>query len=259
MTLASNITTSGAQIYNGTVALGGSITLDAGASSVTFNDNVGHVGITYANYVSQHTSNNIYNLAVLANTININADITTYGTQTYGSSSSPANVVIGGNGTNGTVRTLISEDPAITFYGTINDSVAKTHDLMLRSVAYTSNQTPTVSINGDVGLIKPLKTLTVATGLQETLGSPRFADISTSQYLGSISLVGNVTTLGNQEYTSNQITIGANTQASSYEFTSTEGRVIFNTGSGSNTSPTLATGSSYTISDTYTTSLSRLS
>ena len=31
--------------------------------------------------------------------------------------------------------------------------------------------------------------------------------------------------------------------------------LFFNTGSGSNTSPTLATGSSYTISDTYTASL----
>jgi filamentous hemagglutinin family protein len=248
------IRTAGAQIYNGKVGLGQNLKLTG--SSVTFNDSVGKVGTVYSNYVANHGSE-IYDLEVLAGSIFINADITTYGTQTYGSGNSPANVVIGGNGTNGTVRTLISEDPEIKFYGTINDSVANTHDLMLKSVAYISNQMPKVSINGDVGLIKPLKTLTVATGLQKILGA--FAEISTSQYWGSISLVGNVTTLGNQEYTSNEITIGTNVQASSYEFTSTEGRVIFNTGSGLNTSPTLATGSSYTISDTYTASLRQLS
>ena len=255
VTLSSHITTSGAQIYNNTVSLGGSITLNAGTSSVTFNGNVGHVGITYADYVAQHSLNNIYNLTVLADTININADITTFGTQTYGSSNAPANVVIGNNGVNGTVRTLISEDPAITFWGTINDTTANTHDLMLRSVAYLANQEPTVSIYGDVGAIKPLKTLTVVTGLQETVGSPRFADISQTQYLGDITLAGNITTLGNQEYTANQITVGTST-AEDYTLTSVEGRVIFNTGAGTNVTPTVSAGSTYRIIDTYTSNLS---
>ena len=258
VTLSSDITTSGPQIYNGTVALGQTLTLDAGTSYVTFNDSVGHVGVTYANYVAQHGSNNIYNLTVLAYTVNINANITTFGTQTYGANNALTNVVVGDNGTNGTVRTLISEDPAITFWGTINDATANTHDLMLRSVAYTSNQTPTVSFNGDVGDIKPLKTLTVVTGLQETVGAPVFADISQTQYLGNITLAGNVTTLGNQEYTADQITVGTNL-AADYILTSVDGRVIFNTRAGTNVAPTLAAGSTYRIVDSYTSSLSNQS
>jgi hypothetical protein len=129
---------------------------------------------------------------------------------------------------------------------------------MLRSVAYISNQTPTVSLNGDVGDIKPLKTLTVVTGLQETVGAPVFADISQTQYLGNISLAGNVTTLGNQEYTADQITVGTNL-AADYTLTSVEGRVIFNTSAGANVAPTIEAGSSYRIIDTYTSNLSNQS
>jgi autotransporter-associated beta strand protein len=264
VTLSSDITTSGSQIYNGTVSLGRTLTLDAGVNNVTFNDSVGHVGISYANYVAQHGSNNVYNLTVLADTVNINADITTYGTQTYGRDNALTKVVIGGVGSPcllggvGNCRILISEDPAITVWGTVNDSVVNTHDLVLKSVAYSTNENPTVDLKGNVGDLKSLKSLTVSTGMQESAGSPQFADISQSQYRGNITLLGDVTTLNNQEYTANQITVGANSLAEEYTFTSTEGRVIFNTGA-SNVPPTVATGSSYRIADTYTSNLSNQS
>jgi autotransporter-associated beta strand protein len=264
VTLSSDITTSGSQIYNGTVSLGRTLTLDAGVNNVTFNDSVGHVGISYANYVAQHGSNNVYNLTVLADTVNINADITTYGTQTYGRDNALTKVVIGGVGSPcllggvGNCRILISEDPAITVWGTVNDSVVNTHDLVLKSVAYSPNENPTVDLKGNVGDLKSLKSLTVSTGMQESAGSPQFADISQSQYRGNITLLGDVTTLNNQEYTANQITVGANSLAEEYTFTSTEGRVIFNTGA-SNVPPTIATGSSYRIADTYTSNLSNQS
>jgi autotransporter-associated beta strand protein len=254
VTLASDITTSGPQIYNGTVALGTSITLNAGSSSVTFNDNVGNVGVTYAAYLAQHGSG-IYNLTVLADTLNMNANVTTYGTQTYGDSAAPIKVIIGDNGNNGTTRVLISEDPAITFYGSINDVTPNTHDLILKSVAYLSTQVPFVELRGNIGDLKALKSLTVSTGMQETVGTPLFADIAQAQFVGAISLLGNVTTLNNQEYTANQITVGDISSASSYLFTSTKGRVIFNTAAGSNVVPTLVTGNFYKILDTYTASL----
>jgi hypothetical protein len=258
VTLAGDITSSGNQIYNGALTLGRSLTLDAGNGGITFNNSVGHVGISYANYVAQHGANNIYNLTVLADTININADITTYGTQTYGSSLVTTNVVIGDNGTNGTTRTLISQDPAITVWGTINDSITNTHDLILKSVAYSTADIPTIDLKGDVGDVKPLKSLSVATGIQATAGSPEFADISETQYGGTISLLGDVTTLNNQEYTAQTITIGSNSLPRDYIFTSNEGEVIFNAGA-SNVAPTVALGSSFTKANYATSNLTNQS
>jgi hypothetical protein len=270
VTLSSDITTSGPQIYNDTVAFGQALTqelrLNAGSSYVTFNGDVGHVGITYGQYRLLHQANGnsnpfILNLIVLADTININADITTYGTQTYGRDNALTKVVIGGVGSPcllggvGNCRILISEDPAITVWGTINDSVVNTHDLVLKSVAYSPNENPTVDLRGNVGDLKSLKSLTVLTGIQEIDNSPQFAQISQTQYLGDITLAGNITTLGNQEYTANQITVGTST-AEDYTLTSVEGRVIFNTGAGTNVTPTVSAGSTYRIIDTYTSNLS---
>jgi autotransporter-associated beta strand protein len=195
VTLCSDMRTTGAQIYNGKVGLGQSLSLTANA--VTFNDSVGKVGTIYANYVVSHGAD-IYNLAVLADSILINADVTTYGTQTYGSSTRAARVVIGDNGRNGTTRVLLSEDPAVTFYGTIDDSVANTHDLIVKAVTYTGLETPTIDINGNVGSITPLKSLTTDVGLQDSaLGlNSIFSRIAlgSGQGIGRVAINGTVST-----------------------------------------------------------------
>jgi hypothetical protein len=235
VTLASDITSSGNQIYNGALTLGRSLTLDAGNSYITFNNNVGHVGISYENYVAQHGANNIYNLTVLANRININADITTYGTQTYGSSLSYTSVYIGDNGTNGRIRTLVSEDPAVTFWGTIDDATANTHDLDIKAVCYLScagNDLPTIDFKSDIGLIAPLLSLEATTGRQETTGSPTFAQTSlnSNDYVGNVSIMGDVTTKLNQTYTGKKINLGDGTSNQIQTFATTGGNVRFNYG-----------------------------
>ena len=193
--LRSDIRTAGAQIYNGKVGLGQSLSLTA--SAVTFNDSVGKVGTIYANYVASHGAD-IYNFAVLADSVLINADVTTYGTQTYGSSTRAARVVIGDNGRNGTTRVLLSEDPAVTFYGTIDDSMANTHDLIVKAVTYTGLDTPTIDINGNVGSITPLKSLTTDVGLQDSvLGlNSIFSNIAvvSGQVVGRVAINGTVST-----------------------------------------------------------------
>lgn len=186
--------TTGAQIYNGKLGMAQSLSLTA--SAVTFNDSVGKVGTIYSNYVANHGSD-IYNLAVLADSIFINADVTTYGTQTYGSSTRLTRVIIGDNGRNGTTRTLLSEDPAVTFWGTIDDSVANTHDLIVKSVTYTGLDIPTIDFNGDVGAIAALKSLTAITGLQDTSSlNPIFSEIASGSgsSTGAIVYRGNVYT-----------------------------------------------------------------
>ena len=58
------------------------------------------------------TTDNLKNLTVTGNEIFIKADVTTEYNQTY-----RGHVNIGNNGSNGTIRSLISLDPTISFYG----------------------------------------------------------------------------------------------------------------------------------------------
>ena len=97
------------------------------------------------------TTDNPRNLTVTGNEIFIKADVTTEYNQTY-----RGHVNIGNNGSNGTIRSLISLDPTISFYGkelpytnadgspgvTINkftfddESAAPTHTLILKAKGY---------------------------------------------------------------------------------------------------------------------------
>jgi autotransporter-associated beta strand protein len=197
VTLRSDIRTTGAQIFNGKVGLAQSLALSG--SNVTFNDSVGHVGMLYSDYARIHGSY-IYNLAILADRIFINADVTTFGTQTYGDPNRLTSVIIGDNGQNGNVRTLLSEDPAVTFWGTVDDSVANTHDLIVKAVTFTPNDIPTIDFNGDVGATTMLKSLTAITGLQDNVGvngaPPIFSEIAqgSGQGIGAIVYRGSVYT-----------------------------------------------------------------
>ena len=237
VTLGSDIASSGAQIYNGAVTLGQSLILLAPTSSITFNNTVGDTATTYASYVAKHNANtiNTYNLIVVASRININADITTYGTQTYGSTSNHSAVYIGDNGTNGRIRTLVSEDPAVTFWGTVDDATANTHTLNVKSVCYvscTGSDLPTIDFKSDVGQTAALFSLTATTGQQATTGSPVFTDTSpnSANYVGTVSIMGDVTTQSDQSYTGRGIVLGNGIANQEQTFKTTAGNVTFNVG-----------------------------
>ena len=138
----------------------------------------------------------VYNLAVLADSIHLNADVVTYGTQTYGSSARLTRVIIGDNGRNGTTRVLVSEDPAVTFWGTVDDALANTHDLVVKAVTYTGLEIPVIDFNGNVGASAMLKSLTTEVGLQETAGTPIFAKLAvgSGQGIGHVNFGGSVVT-----------------------------------------------------------------
>ncbi|MCL2720040.1 MAG: hypothetical protein FWD47_01700 [Treponema sp.] len=112
-----NITTSGAQTYNGNVTLGEDIILDATTAGnlISFHGNINNnYSLTVIN------ANAMFGLAAGGNTVNvgsvsvsgesqINADITTTGTQTY-----TGNVLLGGAGTTRTLEGVTVTMGAIT-------------------------------------------------------------------------------------------------------------------------------------------------
>lgn len=278
--LASNIATSGNQIYNGAVTInnaantttlsssGGNITfgstinagsanqslvLSAGSGQVSFNDQVGVVTQTYntatqsysatsySNYLS-HASNNLTNLSVSANRINLNADISTLGTQTYTGA-----MIVGDNGSNGPTRVLLSEDPAITFNGTVNDVVVGTHNLFVKAVT-TVGQAPTIVFNGVVGGLSPLESLTASTGAQDTSAGAVYSAIDNNplNYLGTVTLKESISTIGDQTYTAKSFTLGDGTSNQVLDLTTQTGNIAFYAGTSSGSGFTTA-GSGLTI------------
>ena len=263
--LASNITSSGNQAYNGAVTINNSTnsttlksfagnitfasTLNAGttnqslelsatAGQVTFNGQVGvatqtyntgtqsYSPTTYASYQSQ-SSNNLSNLTVSANTINLNADISTRLTQIYNGS-----LLVGDNGSNGPTRVLLSEDPAITFNGTINDTVAGTHNLFVKAVTI-ANEAPSIIFNDVVGGIAALKSLTASTGAQDAATGALYSAIDTTpaNLVGTVTIKENVSTKGDQTYTAKGFTLGNGTANQTLSLTTQTGNIAFNAGS----------------------------
>jgi autotransporter-associated beta strand protein len=180
-----------------------SLNLNAGGltSKITFNDTVGSTlttnGSTYGDYLKNPGTASIYNLNVTGAKIVINANITTFATQEYHGA-----VSIGDNKTNGTVRTILAEytdSPKITFFGTIDDSTANTHDLIVKAVSL-SGKGSEVTFEGKIGSIIPLKTLTVSLGLQNSDTSSKYSDIKPNEYLDGMIIKGDITTYGDQNY-----------------------------------------------------------
>jgi len=180
-----------------------SLNLNAGGftSKITFNDTVGSMlttnGSTYADYLANPGTASIYNLNVTGAKIVINANITTFATQEYRGA-----VSIGDNKTNGTVRTILAEytdSPKITFFGTIDDSTANTHDLIVKAVSL-SGKGSEVTFEGKIGSIVPLKTLTVSLGLQNPDTSSKYSDIKPNDYLDGMIIKDDITTYGDQNY-----------------------------------------------------------
>jgi hypothetical protein len=134
----------------------------------------------------------------------------------------------------------VSEDPAVTFNGTVDDASAKTHNLIVSAVSYMANAIPTINFNEDVGSTAPLLSLAAKTGQQTTTGTPLFTDTSlnSNDYVGTVSVLGNVTTQGNQTYTGNTIALGNNaTTNQSQTFKTTGGNVSFNAGTNGGLNP----------------------
>lgn len=243
VTISTDIITVGAQTYNGAVSLTGgnateagvvtplnmttnnanivfastldadsnsyvnkrSLTITVGSGEVTFNGMVGSQYATYNDFINRSSDLSLYRLIVNAATLNLNADVTTFETQTYNTS-----VLVGDNGNNGLTRVLLSEDPAIIFNGTVDDTEANTHSLVVKAVSLTSNVVPEIEFNEAVGSIKALASLEVMTGTQNPDVTSVFSDTSSnpSEFNGKISIAANVTTIGNQTFTANTMMVG---------------------------------------------------
>ena len=108
------------------------------------------------------------------------------------------------------VRTMVSEDPSITYNGTVNDTVANTHTLLVAAVAptviptssgyATVNAGASINFNAVVGGSAPLYSLN--TQLVVASVSPSNA----ASYIGTINLFGGVATYSNQTYRANLMT-----------------------------------------------------
>jgi autotransporter-associated beta strand protein len=261
VTLISDITTTSHQSYNDAVLInnpansttlassGGNITfastLNAGASDqtltisalagqVTFNGQVGvetetynvntqtYTPTTYA-YFQANSVNNITNLVVSAEQINLNASISTLGTQTYNGT-----LMVGDNGSNGPTRVLLSEDPSIVFNGTIDDVIKGAHNLYVKAVTIVPDQIPVISFNDVVGGTAPLKSLTVDTGAQDSSAGALYGALLPSTYIGEVTITNNIATVGNQIYTAKRYQVGNGAAKQILELTSEEGNIVFN-------------------------------
>jgi autotransporter-associated beta strand protein len=114
------------------------------------------------------------------------------------------------------IRTLISEDPNVTFNGAVNDLVANTHTLLVGVIApdnsIGSNTASQLNFMGAVGNVSPLYSLNaqVLVNLSETN--------ALSNYIGSIGIVDSVNTFTDQTYRANMMTARASTQPGTVTF-----------------------------------------
>ena len=258
ITLGSNIHTVGNQTYNGPVTLklantslisdAANITfndtLDAGAGSyaitkslaitannglVTFNGDVGNAmaATAYNSYATyQANSKNIYRLDVNARNIALNADVTTFENQSYTGA-----ITVGDNGktgvdNNGLIRTLISTDPSITFDGTVDDTTANTHTLIVKAIAPpNSNQMPIIDFKSDVGVTKQLAELKATVGVQDPAALIAVIDPNPNHFVGAINVAGNISTMRDQIYTADVVNV-----SNSITLASRQGNLVFNLG-----------------------------
>jgi autotransporter-associated beta strand protein len=223
-----NITMNG--ILDGSSNKSESLVINAGTGTVTFVDSVGSIA-------------RLNNLTVTGSSIYVLADILTGMTQTYNGAVyiGDASYVgrtpvtgflftdhykgyfqyIAGTGVSAStidylntnpiyVRTMVSEDPSITYNGTVNDTVANTHTLLVAAVAptviptssgyATVNAGASINFNAAVGGSAPLYSLN--TQLVVANVSPSNA----ASYIGTINLFGGAATYSNQTYRANLMT-----------------------------------------------------
>ncbi|MBU3629159.1 S-layer family protein, partial [Polynucleobacter sp. AP-Reno-20A-A9] len=156
-----------------------SLTLNALAGKVTLTDNAGYLS---SSRLSKGPS--ITDLLINAKDVLLKADVYTLSTQTYNGA-----VVISDNGSNGLTRSFLSQDPSITFLGTIDDSLNVTHTLDLKAVSFSADQVPAITFRGAIGSIVPLGGLVVT---METHLDPALPPTPA----GTITIGGGITTIG---------------------------------------------------------------
>jgi hypothetical protein len=114
------------------------------------------------------------------------------------------------------VRTLISEDPNVTFAGTVNDLIPNTHTLLVAAIAPDasagSSAAASVNFGSSVGNVSPLFSLNAQVVVNQSQAN------SVSNYVGTVSLVSNVATYSDQTYRANVMTARAANQPGSVTF-----------------------------------------
>ena len=118
------------------------------------------------------------------------------------------------------IRTLISQDPSVTFNGTVNDITANTHTLLVAAVAPVSvntsvadiNSAATITFAAAVGNSAPLYSVNT-----QTIVNSNQSDYLTA-YIGSTSLSGGVSTYSSQTYRSNLLSAVATAQPGTFTF-----------------------------------------
>ena len=267
----SDIVTTGAQTYSGSLLIGpssgGTTALTSGNSNIAFNStldgatnkteslvvNAGAGVVTIGDSVgSIHRLNNF---TVTGSRIYILADILTAVAQTYNGAVYIGDAsYLGGTPTVGFlfnnnyrgyfeylaggsvsaselaylnsnaiyVRTMISEDPSITYNGTVNDTVANTHTLLVAAIAPASvpsssgvnaiNGAASITFNQSVGVDAPLYSLNTQVRVSNAQSD------SASSYIGTINLVDGVSTYSSQTYRANLMSAQASVQPGSVTF-----------------------------------------
>lgn len=71
---------------------------------------------------------------------------------------------------------LLSEDPIITFNGTIDATSLNTHNLIVKAISIYGNDVPEIHVNGDVGATTPLASFVEVVGTQNTDPASVFSD-----------------------------------------------------------------------------------
>jgi hypothetical protein len=166
-------------------------------------------GVRFGDYQSV-TDVNPYGFSVSAGDIWLFADVTTFEQQRYDGS-----VHIGNNGSNGFTRLLVSLDPTVAFTGTINDTVPGTHTLDVRAVTTNPGNglVPAVVFGGSVGQATPLLNLLAFAGVQASDPGAFAGNVAfepPGARFGTVTIGGNVATVGNQTYVGGSVQIGGN-------------------------------------------------
>ena len=114
------------------------------------------------------------------------------------------------------IRTLISEDPNVTFHGPVNDLIANTHTLLVGVIApdnsLGSDTASKLNFMGAVGQLVPLYSLNAQVVVSQTQTN------ALSNYIGTLSVTNSVTTFADQTYRANLMTARASSQPGTVTF-----------------------------------------
>jgi len=137
-------------------------------------------------------------------------------------------VTVGDNGTNGTIRTIVSIDPKIEFMFTIDDAITNTHTLIVKAVSLSDSQKPMVILHGAVGGFSALLNFSAITGMQLTTSLVGDTDLEPIHLVGELIMEGSVTTLKDQTFISNAMQLdGTSSDTNTMTFTSKSGKIAF--------------------------------